>query len=195
MDPSSVGVDFGSGVNGSARPQFPWGMQYTFPCEFDGAVRIREANISLLSCSLLTISPLCLGGGMPLSTNRTNWPVGGGAISIAPGLAPGFKNSFIYINIAKTEANALAPGNFSRLAMPPLAITGRDDLNPWPGQFCLPQVPMPAGVQFNVGDLATIQVVQVAANGQAVYNVSVTPESRLIYQLWLLQSVRQSHQH
>jgi len=107
---------------------------------------------------------------MPLSSNRTNWPVGGGAISIAPGLAPGFKNSFIYINIAKTEGNALAPGNFSHLAMPPLAITGKDDLNPWAGQFCLPQVPMPAGVQFNVGDSATIQVVQVAANGQAVYN-------------------------
>jgi hypothetical protein len=88
-------------------------------------------------------------------------------------MAPGFKNSFIYINIAKIEGNELAPGNFSRLAIPPLAITGKDDFNPYPGQFCLPQVPMPAGVQFNIGDRATIQVVQVAANGAAVYSVSV----------------------
>jgi hypothetical protein len=39
MNPSSVGVDISSGVNGTGRPEFPWGMQYTFPCESDDAVR------------------------------------------------------------------------------------------------------------------------------------------------------------
>ena len=39
--------------------------------------------------------------------------------------------------------------------------------------FCLPQVPLslPEGVTVNVGDLATIQVVETTLDGSALYNV------------------------
>lgn len=43
--------------------------------------------------------------------------------------------------------------------------------NPYPGTFCLPQVPLPANVTVNVGDLATIQVVETTVHGAGLYNV------------------------
>jgi hypothetical protein len=42
---------------------------------------------------------------------------------------------------------------------------------PYPGTFCLPQVPFPANVTVKVGDHATIQVVETAVHGGALYNV------------------------
>lgn len=54
--------------------------------------------------------------------------------------------------------------------LPPFQIIG-PSANPYPGTFCLPQVPLPAGLKVNVGDLATIQVIETARHGAALYNV------------------------
>jgi hypothetical protein len=54
--------------------------------------------------------------------------------------------------------------------VPIFEIVGPSD-NPYPGTFCLPQVPLSDGLSVKVGDLATIQVVEVAKSGAALYNV------------------------
>lgn len=45
--------------------------------------------------------------------------------------------------------------------------------DPYPGTFCLPQVPLPADVTVKVGDHATIQVIETTIHGGALYNVSL----------------------
>lgn len=52
----------------------------------------------------------------------------------------------------------------------PFQIVGPTN-DPYPGTFCLPQVPLPADISVNVGDHATIQVVESAKHGAALYNV------------------------
>lgn len=47
--------------------------------------------------------------------------------------------------------------------------------NPYPGAFCLPQVPLQEGVALQVGDEATIQVIETLEEGGALYNVSFYP--------------------
>lgn len=54
--------------------------------------------------------------------------------------------------------------------VPLFEVVGPTD-NPYPGTFCLPQVPLPKGVNVKVGDKATIQVVEAANHGGALYNV------------------------
>jgi hypothetical protein len=49
MSPTSVGVDFNN-VNGTIQPTFPWGMQYTFPCESRLAVGTHN-QFGLLQCA------------------------------------------------------------------------------------------------------------------------------------------------
>lgn len=41
---------------------------------------------------------------------------------------------------------------------------------PYPGTVCLPQVPLPANMSFNPGDNATIQVVEIAQHGAALFS-------------------------
>jgi len=43
--------------------------------------------------------------------------------------------------------------------------------NPYPGTFCLPQVPLPANTTVKVGDNATIQVVETAVHGASLFSV------------------------
>ncbi|KAI9372548.1 hypothetical protein BJX61DRAFT_542569 [Aspergillus egyptiacus] len=115
---------------------YPFGMQWIYPC-----------------------------GGMPTSTNRTKWPVQGGAISIQPGWFPGHSRAMIHFNLGLgTE-----PPNMSHPMVTPFGIVGPDN-DPYPGTICLPQVPLPAGVEVNVGDNATIQVIELAQHGAALYN-------------------------
>lgn len=52
----------------------------------------------------------------------------------------------------------------------PFELVGPTD-QPYPGTFCLPQVPLPANISVNVGDHATIQVIEVAKHGASLYNV------------------------
>lgn len=46
--------------------------------------------------------------------------------------------------------------------------------NPYPGTICLTQIPLPVNASVKPGDLATIQVVEQAQHGAALYSVSYT---------------------
>jgi hypothetical protein len=110
------------------------------------------------------------GGGMPQTTNRTKWPVNGGAISVQPGWFPGHSSAYIYINIGINEPGHVAPRNMSHPVHPVMAITGPSN-NEYPGQFCIPQIGMPAHLDLKVGDNITIQVIETAQHGAALYSV------------------------
>lgn len=112
----------------------------------------------------LTMIP---GGGMPLTKNRTLWPIGGGAVALQPGWASGHLTAYFYINMGM----GTLPINMSLPMVPVFQITGpiRDA---YPNSsFCLPQVPTPNGVSPKKGDNATIQVIETAVHGAALYNV------------------------
>ncbi|KAI9717565.1 MAG: hypothetical protein M1812_004706 [Candelaria pacifica] len=115
---------------------YPYGMQWMYPC-----------------------------GGIPQSTNRTKWPVNGGAIAIQPGWFTGHATAFFYINMGF----GTLPINMSFPMVSAFQITGPSK-EPYPGTFCLPQVPLPANMSVKVGDNATIQVIETAVHGAALYN-------------------------
>ncbi|EKV12965.1 gpi anchored protein [Penicillium digitatum] len=115
---------------------FPYGMEWIYPC-----------------------------GGMPRSTNRTKWPVSGGAVAFQPGWFPGHATALIYINLGFGEI----PENMSHPVVPPFQIVGPTN-NPYPGTVCLPQVPLPANVSVSPGDYATIQLVETAKHGASLFN-------------------------
>lgn len=109
------------------------------------------------------------GGGMPISTNRTLWPITGGAVGVQPGWFPGHASAFFYINLG---AGSIPP-NYSLPMQPVFQILGPSNVQ-YDGSFCLPQVPLPANFTAKVGDNATIQVVETAQHGAALYNVRVS---------------------
>ncbi|KAI9882118.1 MAG: hypothetical protein M1823_006136 [Watsoniomyces obsoletus] len=115
---------------------FPHGMQWSYPC-----------------------------GGMPLSTNRTKWPVRGGAIAVQPGWFSGHATAFFYINMGF----GTTPPNMSFPMLPVFQIIG-PTREMYPGTFCLPQVPLPANASVKVGDNATIQIIETAIHGAALFN-------------------------
>ncbi|KAJ5966336.1 hypothetical protein N7481_013050 [Penicillium waksmanii] len=119
---------------------YPYGMMWMYPCK---AHR----------------------GGMPTSQNRTKWPVNGGALAMQPGWFPGHQTALIYVNFGLGEV----PENMSHPVVPPFQITGPTN-DPYPGTICLPQVPLPANISAQIGDKATIQVVEIAKHGAALYN-------------------------
>lgn len=114
---------------------------------------------------------------MPLSRNRTLWPVKGGAVSIQPGWFPGHSKAFIYVNIGINRPGEENPPNMSHPVVPPFQLTGPSNLE-YPGQFCLPQVPMPVNVSLSVGDNITLQIIETAQHGAALYNVRGTKLSK-----------------
>ncbi|KAM0712038.1 hypothetical protein Q7P37_011132 [Cladosporium fusiforme] len=135
----------GIDVGENGTVTFPWGQQWMYPC-----------------------------GGMPQTNNRTKWPVDGGGISIQPGWFPGHSRAQVYINIGIQESGHLAPRNMSHPVHPPFEITGPHNLQ-YNGQFCIPQIGMPANLSLKVGDNITIQVVEHAQHGAALYScVDVT---------------------
>ncbi|WPH04940.1 Hypothetical protein R9X50_00783700 [Acrodontium crateriforme] len=119
---------------------FPYGMQWIYPC-----------------------------GGMPLTQNRTKWPVKGGAVSVQPGWFPGHSKALIYVNIGIQGPGDLNPPNMSHPVVPPFQITGPTNLK-YDGQFCLPQVPMPANLSLEIGTNITLQVIEAAQHGAALYS-------------------------
>lgn len=106
---------------------------------------------------------------MPMSQNRTNWPLKGGAISIQPGWFPGHSNAQFYFNMGYGNE----PLNYSHSMLGVFSITGPSNQQ-YDGTFCLPQVPLPVGYEPKVGDNATIQVIELAQHGAALYNVSIS---------------------
>ncbi|KAF2085531.1 hypothetical protein K490DRAFT_46608 [Saccharata proteae CBS 121410] len=104
-------------------------------------------------------------GGMRTTENRTKWPVTGGAVGVQPGWFRGHKTAFFYVNLGLgTE-----PPNMSHPMVPVFEMVGPTN-NAFPGSFCLPQVGLPANISVNVGDNATIQVVEIAQHGAALYS-------------------------
>jgi len=102
---------------------------------------------------------------MPTSTNRTKWPVKGGAIAFQPGWFPGHASAFIYINMGF----GTVPENMSNVMLSGVQIIGPTN-QPYPGTFCFPQVPLPANTTVKVGDNATIQLIETAVHGAGLYN-------------------------
>ncbi|KAK2795215.1 hypothetical protein FQN52_006145 [Onygenales sp. PD_12] len=122
--------------NASSSLVYPYGMQWAYPC-----------------------------GGMPMSQNRTKWPIRGGAVSFQPGWFAGHQTALLYINLGIGNS----PLNMSLPMVSPFQING-PTAKEYPGTFCLPQIPLPKGLTVNVGDNATIQVVETAVHGAALYN-------------------------
>jgi hypothetical protein len=108
---------------------------------------------------------------MNTTTNRTYWPVSGGAFAFQPGWFQGHATALIYLNLGfGTDGPNGGPPNMSNPMVSPFQIVGPSK-NPYPGTVCLPQVPLPAGANVSVGDNATIQVVETAVHGAALYSV------------------------
>ncbi|RKF71215.1 hypothetical protein GcM3_106023 [Golovinomyces cichoracearum] len=121
--------------------EFPYGMQWMYPC-----------------------------GGMRTTTNRTNWPLNGGAIAVQPGWFPGHATAFFYLNIGfGTDGPDGGPPNMSFPLVPVFQIVG-PSRDPFPGTFCLPQVLLPNNISVKVGDNATIQVIETAIHGASLYS-------------------------
>jgi hypothetical protein len=113
---------------------------------------------------------------MPTSQNRTKWPIKGGAVSIQPGWFPGHSSAQFYFNMGYGNE----PLNYSHAMLPVFSITGPSNLQ-YDGTFCLPQVPLPAGYDPQIGDNATIQIIELAQHGASLYNVSSNPTIPDIY--------------
>ncbi|KAK4135831.1 hypothetical protein BT67DRAFT_376679 [Trichocladium antarcticum] len=134
------------GNNLVTNSTFPFGMQWMYPC-----------------------------GGMPTTTNRTFWPTVGGAVAFQPGWFQGHATAFVYINLGlgnegPDDARHLhGPPNMSNPMISPLQLLGPSKA-PFPGTFCLPQVPLPVNTTVKAGDNATIQVVELAVHGAALYS-------------------------
>lgn len=83
----------------------------------------------------------------------------------------GHKTATFYINIGINGPGEVAPPNMSHPVVGAFQITGPSNAE-YPGTFCLPQVPLVPNVTFNIGDNITIQVIETAQHGAAIYNVS-----------------------
>lgn len=124
------------GLGFGSNNTFPYGMQWMYPC-----------------------------GGMPLTSNRTKWPVTGGAVGIQPGWFNGHSSALIYINLG----HGTVPENHSLVMQPMFGITGPNNLL-YNGSICMPQVSLPVNYTAVIGQNATIQVVEAAQHGAALYN-------------------------
>lgn len=110
------------------------------------------------------------GGGVGTTRNRTYWPTTGGAVAFQPGWFRGHSVAFAYINLGfGTDGPDNGPQNMSNPMVHQFQIIGPTN-NPYPGTVCLPQVPLPVNATVKAGDLATIQVVELAQHGAALYS-------------------------
>ncbi|KAI8201526.1 hypothetical protein K4K52_007133 [Colletotrichum sp. SAR 10_76] len=104
-------------------------------------------------------------GGLNVTQNRTHWPLEGGAIAVQPGYNSGHQSALMYVNIGLGEV----PSNFTTVMVPMFHLTGPTN-DAYDGTVCLPHVPLPRSVEPREGDLATIQVVQAARHGGALFS-------------------------
>ncbi|KAH6607044.1 hypothetical protein Trco_003357 [Trichoderma cornu-damae] len=129
------------GNNLITNETFPYGMQWMYPC-----------------------------GGIGTTRNRTYWPTTGGAVSFQPGWFRGHLEAQLQVNLGYgTDGPDGGPPNMSNIMVKPFMLLGPTN-NPFPGTVCLPQVPLPAGANVSAGDKATIQVVELAQHGAALYS-------------------------
>lgn len=84
-----------------------------------------------------------------------------------PGWNAGHPSAFFYVNMGYGSQ----PVSMTNVMLPVFQMTG-PSRDPYPGSFCLTDVPLPVNASLKVGDNATIQVIQVALHGASLYNVS-----------------------
>ncbi|KAH8844086.1 hypothetical protein MCOR27_008561 [Pyricularia oryzae] len=125
------------GNNLITNETFPFGMQWSYPC-----------------------------GGLGPTTNRSFYPLTGGAFAVQPGWFRGHSESLWYINLC-LEAE---PRNCSLPITSVFRVRGPVGDNPFPGTFCLPYLPLPAGLGLKAGDRASIQAVQTHVHGAPAYS-------------------------
>jgi len=129
------------GNNLITNETFPYGMQWEYPC-----------------------------GGVGTTTNRTYWPTTGGAVAFQPGWFRGHETAFVHINLGfGTNGPDDGPEDMSNPMLAPIQILGPTN-GPYPGTVCFPQVPLPKDANVKAGDKATIQVVELAVHGAALYS-------------------------
>lgn len=163
------------GDNLVTNATFPYGMQWMFPCKCLKSKeieswKVHEAVRNTTRRTLLTYH--LAGGGHPVTANRTKWPITGGAIAFQPGWFQGHATAFLYVNLGfGTDGPGGGPWNMSFPMVPVMQLVGPSK-NPYPGTVCLPQVPLPANATVKVGDNATIQIIETAIHGAALYSVS-----------------------
>ncbi|KAF3759955.1 hypothetical protein M406DRAFT_65324 [Cryphonectria parasitica EP155] len=113
--------------------------------------------------------------GDNLITNDTfpygmQWMYPCGAVALQPGWFQGHQTAFMYVNLGfGTDGPDGGPPNMSFPMVSPFQIIG-PSANPYPGTICLPQVPLPANTTVQAGDNATIQVVEIAKHGAALFS-------------------------
>ncbi|KAL0933442.1 uncharacterized protein CTRU02_212405 [Colletotrichum truncatum] len=138
------------GNNIFSNETFPFGMQWIYPC-----------------------------GGLGVTSNRTHWPLDGGAIAVQPGFNSGHKSALMYINIGIGEE----PASFTTVMVPMFHLTGPTN-EAYDGTFCLPKVPIPAGLNPREGDKASIQVIQAAQHGGTLFScadiIFTSDESKIL---------------
>nr|XP_036574909.1 protein-like protein 2 [Colletotrichum truncatum]KAF6781394.1 protein-like protein 2 [Colletotrichum truncatum] len=129
------------GNNLITNETFPYGMQWSYPC-----------------------------GGMGVTKNRTYWPTSGGTVAFQPGWFQGHASAFMYVNMGfGTDGPDGGPANMSNPMVPVFQILGPSK-NPFPGTVCLTQIPLPVNTTVKPGDHATIQIVELAMHGAALYS-------------------------
>ncbi|PHH88990.1 hypothetical protein CDD83_6796 [Cordyceps sp. RAO-2017] len=129
------------GNNLITNDTFPYGMQWMYPC-----------------------------GGIGTTQNRTYWPTKGGAVAFQPGWFKGHATALIYVNLGfGTDGPDGGPQNMSNPMVHPFQLIGPTN-NPFPGTVCLPQVALPPNSTVRAGDKATIQIVELAQHGAALYS-------------------------
>lgn len=129
------------GDNLKDNEEFPFGMQWEYPC-----------------------------GGISTTKNRTYWSTEGGAVAFQPGWFKGHETAFIYVNLGYgTNGPDDGPKNMSFPMVPVFQIIGPSN-GAYPGTVCLPQVPLPVNASVSAGDKATIQIIEIAQHGAALYS-------------------------
>lgn len=129
------------GDNLREHDDYPFGMQWEYPC-----------------------------GAVGTTTNRTYWSTEGGAVAFQPGWFKGHEKAFIFINLGfGTNGPDDGPWNMSHPMVPGFQILGPTN-GAYPGTVCLPQVPLPVNASVKAGDNATIQIIEHAQHGAALYS-------------------------
>lgn len=80
----------------------------------------------------------------------------------------------MYVNLGfGTDGPDGGPPNMSNPMVSPFQIIGPSP-NPYSGTVCLPEVPLPTNTTVSAGDNATIQIVEIAKHGAALFSVRFT---------------------
>ncbi|KAL2259664.1 hypothetical protein VTK26DRAFT_6558 [Humicola hyalothermophila] len=140
--------------------------QWTNPCAYQPSAPLPQSFPSLFHPSqhpptylTLIFLPPSTGAGVPGNLSdapRTDWPLTGGSVVLD--LRHAWTYLFINLGLGANAANF----NYT-LTDPFLNVTGN-------GTLCIPKLALPAGLPVSDGSPASLQVVTVGDDGNALYN-------------------------